>query len=125
MARSDDLFDLTRRLYVRREKRLRPLHWQPPADVYRVERGWLVKFELAGVQEEHISVLLHGRLLLLRGSRYDLDWQEGCESHVMEIAYSRFERAVELPEPVGAARIETLYRRGMLLVHVITEEGET
>lgn len=28
--------------------------WQPPADIYRLARGWLVKFELAGVRPEDV-----------------------------------------------------------------------
>jgi HSP20 family molecular chaperone IbpA len=36
----------------------------------------------------------------------------------MEIAYSQFERVLELPEVTEAAHIATSYRQGMLLVEV-------
>ncbi len=121
MARSDELFALTRRLY--RAPACGSLRWRPLADVHRSAHGWLVKFELAGVDEEQVSVTLSGRWLLLRGSRADLDLVEGCRSHTMEIAYSRFERLIELPEPVEGAALEVTYRRGMFLVHLITKEG--
>jgi HSP20 family molecular chaperone IbpA len=39
----------------------------------------------------------------------------------MEIAYSRFERLVELPGDVGAVRIGTEFRNGMLLVNIQKE----
>ena len=46
----------------------------------------------------------------------------GCQYHSLEIAYSRFERTVELPVVVGRAGITTDYQAGMLLVHIRTEE---
>lgn len=121
MARKEDLLWLTRRLHLAPRERIRPLRWRPSADVYRTQRGWLVKFELAGVEEEAVEVTLSGRWLLLRGSRFDIDCVEGFESHALEIAYSHFERAVELPVVLDRARLETEFRRGMFLVHVITE----
>lgn len=126
MARSDKLFGITRRVYLRPGGAVEPLHWRPRADIYRTERGWLVKFELAGVQEEEVEVVIAGRRLLLRGRRLDIDLIPGCRSQSMEIAYSRFERVVELPVSSSAlesAPVETVYRRGMFLVHIITEEG--
>jgi HSP20 family molecular chaperone IbpA len=42
----------------------------------------------------------------------------------MEIAYSRFERVLELPCDLGRAEIETTYRDGMLFVHIRTGEGD-
>jgi HSP20 family molecular chaperone IbpA len=39
----------------------------------------------------------------------------------MEIAYSRFERQVELPGDLQSARIETEFRHGMLLVRITRE----
>jgi HSP20 family molecular chaperone IbpA len=39
----------------------------------------------------------------------------------LEIAYSRFERSLDLPCNLQRAAIATDYRDGMLLVHVHTE----
>jgi len=38
--------------------------------------------------------------------------------HLMEIPYSRFERALDLPCALEAADITTTYRDGLLLVRV-------
>ena len=35
--------------------------WQPSADVYRTRDGWLVKFDLAGVKTEDVTVSMRGR----------------------------------------------------------------
>jgi HSP20 family protein len=41
----------------------------------------------------------------------------------MEIAYSHFERTVELPRELRQARISTEYRDGMLFVRLTEEAG--
>ena len=95
-----------------------PAAWSPAADVYRVRDGWLVKFELAGVRPGDIEVHIRGRSLSVSGMRRD-DCVAGCQGPlVMEIAYDRFERSVELPEVIEGAELETRYQDGMLLLKV-------
>jgi HSP20 family protein len=95
--------------------------WEPSVDVYRTRDGWLVKCDLAGVRTGDISVTLHGPRLTVRGTRRDWCLEEGCSHYRMEISYSRFERTVELPEEIGAARVTTEFRDGMLLVRLQKE----
>lgn len=92
--------------------------WQPPVDVYRCRHGWVLKFDLAGIRPDDIQVRVQGQQLTVSGIRRDWrihDWQE---AHRMEIAYSRFERSVQLPESIDQAKVETDYRDGMFLVHL-------
>jgi HSP20 family protein len=95
--------------------------WRPATDVYRAPDGWLVKFELAGVEPEDIELSIRGRALRVRGRRRDCCLLPECRQMHMEIAYSRFERQVELPGELDAARIETEFRHGMLLVRIHRE----
>jgi HSP20 family protein len=95
--------------------------WQPATDVYRTSNGWLVKLELAGVYAEDVELSISGRTLRVRGRRRDLCLDPGCRLIHMEIAYSRFERLVELPGDVGAVRIGSEFRNGMLLVNIQKE----
>jgi HSP20 family protein len=94
------------------------LGWQPALDIYEVRDGWLVKADLAGVRPAEVTVSLDGRVLRIQGVRRDWCVEEGCCQYRMEIAYSRFERAVELPDDPGAATVQTDYRDGMLLVRI-------
>ncbi len=48
-----------------------PAPWQPSADVYRTKDGWLVKFDLAGVQIGDVTVAMRGRRLAISGVRRD------------------------------------------------------
>ncbi len=54
-----------------------PETWQPSADVYRTKDGWLVKFDLAGVQIGDVTVALRGRRLIVSGVRRDSFLEEG------------------------------------------------
>jgi HSP20 family protein len=103
--------------------------WQPNMDVYRTSAGWLIKFELAGVRAEDIDLQVLDHVMTLRGVRRDMvreDCQKKGEScpvhHRMEIAYSKFERALELPCDLKRAEITTDYRDGLLLVRVTPEQ---
>jgi HSP20 family protein len=96
------------------------LIWQPAVDVYHCAEGWLIKFELAGVRPEDVHIEATDRGIVVAGVRRDLRHFEWQQAHLMEIAYSRFERLVQLPEPINAVRILTDFRDGMLYVRVLS-----
>ena len=102
---------------------IQELCWRPPADIYRIRGGWLVKFDLAGVRPEDIRLSVCGRRLTIEGTRRDCQLDEGQQHYCMEISYSHFERSVEVPTDLDDTRISTEYRDGMLLVRLLTEEA--
>src|SRR5271168_5653020 len=98
--------------------------WQPSADIYRTSDGWLVKFDLAGVQLDDVSVTLKGRRLSISGVRRDSFLEEGSSYYSMEISYNRFERSLLMPANLENARVTIVAREGLLLVRMITEGKE-
>ncbi len=98
--------------------------WEPAADLYRCADGWVIKFELAGVRKEDVEVKIGGGCITVIGSRLDRTPYPMGEAHLMEIAYSRFERSVTLPDRLAGADFHVLFEDGMLYVHVTApEEG--
>ena len=95
--------------------------WAPSADVYRTQDGWLLKFDLAGVRLEDITVNVRGRYVSVSGVRRDSVIEEGCSYYAMEISYNRFERLIEMPANLENSRVSLEARDGLLLVRVITE----
>jgi HSP20 family protein len=95
--------------------------WQPSTDIYRTAKGWLIKFDLAGVRPEDVELTLSGNRVSLRGVRRDSCLEECCHCYQMEIAYSQFERHITLPTTLERARIDAEHRNGMLLVRVTLE----
>lgn len=101
-----------------------PVPWQPSADIYRTRDGWLVKFDLAGVQIADVMVTLRGRRLTVSGVRRDSFLEEGSTYYSMEISYNRFERTLMMPANLENARVSIVAREGLLLVRMITEGNE-
>ncbi len=95
------------------------LTWQPAVDVYRCAEGWLIKFELAGVRQEDVRIEANNHGLTVSGVRRDVRHFEWQEAHLMEIAYSRFERSVQLPEPINDMKLIVDFRDGMMYVRAL------
>ncbi|MBY0527569.1 MAG: Hsp20/alpha crystallin family protein [Gemmataceae bacterium] len=118
-----DLIRLMQALFVPVAELSQHAAWQPSADVHGTPYGWLVKFDLAGVQPEDIELTVRGSVLTVRGTRRD--WcDEGCRHYLMEIAYSHFQRSVRLPAELTDARVDTECRHGLLLVRIYLEANE-
>ena len=94
--------------------------WQPPADIYRMTDGWLVKLELAGVCPDDIRLVVKSSTLVVQGTRRDEQRCEGVGCHRLEIAYCRFERVFELPGTHGSIRDRDVLPHGMLLLQIKT-----
>jgi len=101
-----------------------PAPWAPSADIYRTRDGWLVKFDLAGVQIADVSVTLRGRRLTIRGVRRDSFLEEGSSYYSMEISYNRFERSLVMPVNLENARVTIAAREGLLLVRMIPDANQ-
>ncbi len=98
------------------------LNFSPPADIYRTPTGWLVKFDLAGVDPRDVKVETRGSVIRVSGVRRDHFVELGYRHYSMEISYSRFDRTLRLPCEAEGAKIRTEYRDGLLLVTIDTGE---
>ncbi|MFY9621255.1 MAG: Hsp20/alpha crystallin family protein [Pyrinomonadaceae bacterium] len=96
--------------------------WNPAADVYRTQDGWLVKLDLAGVRADDIQITLDGDLLRVSGLRRDGFCGEGISHYQLEITYSRFEKLIQFPCSIEKATVERDYRDGLLLLHLYENE---
>ena len=96
--------------------------WNPPADVYRVSDGWVVKVDLAGVCTDELEIEMHDSILTIRGCRRDTHYREGFVYQQMEITYSRFEKLIQFPAPIGRASIRRDYKDGFLIIDVRREQ---
>jgi len=92
--------------------------WRPKADIYKTKTGWLVKFDVAGVKEQDIDILVSGRKLMIKGVRRDYLAEKGMQNHRLEINYSQFQRTIELPHDIESSEIKYEMADGMLLVQI-------
>jgi HSP20 family protein len=93
--------------------------WVPPADVYRTRDGWILKFDLAGVQVQDVRITISGRRVTIDGVV-----EEGWSYYAMEISYDRFARTIEMPSCIDEAQVSMETRNGILLVRMVTEGNE-
>ena len=109
---------------IRSDRRVVPSGrlWNPAADVYRVNDGWVVKVDLAGVCTDELEIELHDSILTIRGCRRDTHYREGFVYQQMEITYSHFEKSIQFPSPIEGASIRRDYRDGFLIIDVRSEQ---
>ncbi len=90
--------------------------WRPPIEVYECDDCLVVTAEIAGVQEEEISVIVDETLLRVSGVRHNPSVTQKRTYHEMGIAYGPFEAQVFLPFSVEVENVEASYEEGFLRV---------
>ena len=88
--------------------------WSPPTDQYETEEAYVVRMEIAGMQEDNFEVSLENNILYISGARLDLPERRAYQQ--MEIQFGKFASAVNLPGPVNIDQTHAEYRNGFLVV---------
>jgi HSP20 family protein len=92
--------------------------WNPPADVYRTQTGWIVKIDLAGVGADELEIEVRDSSLAVRGCRRDTFYEAGFTYHQMEITYSRFEKTIQFPGNLHGVSVTHDYHDGLLIIRL-------
>jgi HSP20 family molecular chaperone IbpA len=97
----------------------RPVVWEPPTDVYRLDDTLVIRIELAGVTPDDVELTVEGRYLRITGDRPRPECYGGpCEFRQAEISYGPFERIFEFPAPLDQAEMKAACRDGFLTIEV-------
>jgi len=106
-----------RPVHARLENGTAPV-WRPPIEVYETAEELVVLAEIAGIDEEQISVSIDDSTLLIRGERRPLCEDTRRSIHEMSIHYGPFAADVYLPFPIDHERIVASYERGLLRIEL-------
>jgi HSP20 family protein len=90
--------------------------WQPSADVYETREAVVAVFELAGVPESDIHLVVARDSVTVQGERKDIAQSSERIYSVLEIPFGPFERTVPLPVSVNPEAASAAYRAGFLEV---------
>jgi HSP20 family protein len=90
--------------------------WRPALEVYETDDALVVSAEIAGMDEENLSVVVDGEMLVVRGERPDPRHAEKRSYHEARIPYGAFGAEVYIPFPVDADRTEAGYHNGFLRI---------
>lgn len=88
----------------------------PAVDIAETDKGYELTTELPGIAEKDVSVSIDGGLLKIAGERR----QQREDSHkgyfLQERSFGSFARAFRLPEDADNAKIEAVFKNGLLTV---------
>jgi HSP20 family molecular chaperone IbpA len=94
----------------------RPHLWRPPTDLFEKDQAYVVRVEIAGMQDAELNIALEGRLLAVYGMREHES--ERCAYHQMEVRFGEFLSLVELPGDILIDQISAEYADGFLHVNL-------
>jgi HSP20 family protein len=93
-----------------------PHIWRPNTDVFETEESYIVRVEIAGMDESDFSLTIDPNHLLINGVRTDYEARKAF--HQMEIHFGEFNVMVELPPAIDIERVEANYQDGFLKVTI-------
>ena len=88
----------------------------PVANVWANEERVVVTAELPGFTPDGIDISVAGRTFTVHGSREPVKVGEGESYHRQERWHGSFTKALEVPFPVDAAKVEAKFSKGVLSV---------
>ena len=94
------------------------VEWVPNADIYETESSFVVRMEIAGVNEDDLKVSFEERTLTVRGKRPDPCRKGLCHFRQMEIDYGVFERKFVVPRSVNTRKIKAHCKNGFLTLEL-------
>jgi HSP20 family protein len=92
--------------------------WRPPVEVYETEEALIVAAEIAGIDEQNLSVVIENDVLSIRGERLDDRKGERRSYRETGIAYGPFGVDVFIPFSVDAEMAVADYANGFLRIHL-------
>jgi len=91
-------------------------NWQPPVDVYEAEEELYLYVDLAGVDNDSLSVIADERQIRIKGVRKLPPQPSIACVHQLEIELGVFDRTVQLPAGIDVNRVSSVYSEGILVV---------
>ena len=90
--------------------------WRPPLEVYETDDALVVYAEIAGLDDQQVSVVVEGDMLSIRGERSDNRNHERRSYREAGIPYGAFGADVYIPFPIDAERTVAEYHNGFLRI---------
>jgi HSP20 family protein len=88
--------------------------WRPPTDLLELEDRYLIRIEIAGMNEKDFEISLDQNIINVHGTRADLPDRRAY--HQMEINFGEFNSMVELPGQVDSDQVTAEYQSGFLWI---------
>ncbi len=96
--------------------------WAPAVDIHETKESFVVQAELPGMKQEDIQITIVENTLTLKGERRQEQEVRQDGYTRVERAYGTFQRALELPSVVDAAKVQAKYKDGVLTIELPKKE---
>ncbi|MDK2980132.1 MAG: hypothetical protein PWQ55_479 [Chloroflexota bacterium] len=101
---------------VKLKLRTTPHAWHPATDVFETPDEYLVKVEIAGLNDQDFSICMEGNSMMISGER-PLVNPDGA-FHRLEIPYGEFNTTVDIPNDIDQDNIQATYENGFLTIRL-------
>lgn len=91
-------------------------NWRPPTDVYETDTDFIIKVEIAGMNENDFNLVLDKNTLLIQGSRIDKKKDEKRAFHQVEIGFGEFSTQIKINSPIDQENTRANYTNGFLTI---------
>ena len=90
--------------------------WIPLVEVSEDAQGYVIKAELPEVMKEDVKITLENGTLIITGQRkFD---QNSKKDEPPALSYGRFAHSFVIPNNARPARVTTVFKNGVLIVHL-------
>jgi HSP20 family protein len=99
---------------ISRQWATRPHLWRPPTDLYETDKAYVVRVEIAGMQNAELNIAIEDKEVAIYGHRQPP--AEQAAYYQLEVRFGEFLSALELPGLVDSDKIQAEYGDGFLQV---------
>lgn len=99
---------------ISRQWATRPHLWRPPTDLFETDKSYVVRVEIAGMQNAELNIAIEDRQVAIYGHRQPPT--EQAAYYQLEVRFGEFLSALELPGLVDSDKIQAEYGDGFLQV---------
>ena len=95
---------------------VRVLQWIPLVNVSEDARGYVIRAELPQVRKEDVRIILENGTLIITGERkFD---RNSKKDQPPALTYGRFAHSFVIPNDARPARVTTVFKNEVLIVHL-------
>ena len=97
--------------------------WAPRVNVAETNEAFFIEAEIPEVKKENVKVTLNNGVLTIQGERKREKEEKGKKYHKIERYYGTFSRSFTLPDNIDVAKIEGVFKDGMLKLEIPKTEN--
>ena len=88
--------------------------WSPTVDILETKDNFIIKADLAGMDEKDVTVSISENVLTIKGEKKKEEEEKDEHHYFCERCYGAFQRSFQLPTNVQGDKVEAASDKGVL-----------